>query len=393
MKFSSSPGGSPLGSFTLTATPECNGTNPQIRLNWTVSSGATSYDVYRNGSLYSSGLTGTQFINASVTAGTTYTYYVQAKNSYGSTNSNTVSATAPSCAATTISARIDSYWPNNPSNPVQVQVGGTTTISVTFTNTGNTSWSFIAGASVWDANRAIVGDYSRTVTLGAGQQTTVSWSHAVNRAGDYWLQFSIWKDSQTLLDRKPNPSQLLIKGVTAPCSPPGSFTLSATPYWDTTPGYPHSIAVRLSWGSSSGATQGYEIYRNGTRIAAVSGTTFLNNPPPPELPAGSTHTYYVVAKNACGSTQSNIVSVTLTNVVATVRNTGGVGLNLRSSPGCLTTACKIANLPDGTSVTIISPPAGYTSPTYAPVSSTASGWWWYVSTPYGRGWVWGDYLY
>jgi PKD repeat protein len=36
------------GLFTLNAIPECNGTTSQIRLNWTNSSGASSYDVYRN---------------------------------------------------------------------------------------------------------------------------------------------------------------------------------------------------------------------------------------------------------------------------------------------------------------------------------------------------------
>lgn len=84
------------GSFTVTPTAECNGSSPQIRLNWTVSTGAASYDVYRDGSLYSSGVTGTQFINTSVSGGTTYSYYVRAQNSAGGTNSNTVLATAPS---------------------------------------------------------------------------------------------------------------------------------------------------------------------------------------------------------------------------------------------------------------------------------------------------------
>src|SRR5438477_11330367 len=39
--------------FTLTsATPGCNGSSPQITLNWTTSSGVVTYDLYRNGSLY-----------------------------------------------------------------------------------------------------------------------------------------------------------------------------------------------------------------------------------------------------------------------------------------------------------------------------------------------------
>ena len=89
------------GSFTLTLTPECSGTTSQVRLNWGTSSGATSYDIYRNGALYAAGVTGTQYINTSVTAGTSYSYYVQAKNSYGATNNSngTLSATAPTGCA------------------------------------------------------------------------------------------------------------------------------------------------------------------------------------------------------------------------------------------------------------------------------------------------------
>jgi hypothetical protein len=124
-----------------------------------------------------------------------------------------------------VTARIDSYSPNDTNNPVQVQVGSSTTISVTFTNTGNSSWSFIAGATVWDSNGGIVGNYSRTVSLGVGQQTTESWSHTVNQAGDYWLQFGVWKDSQTLLDKKPSPSQRLIRGIS---SCPGKFCIGDT---------------------------------------------------------------------------------------------------------------------------------------------------------------------
>ena len=70
------------GSFTLNATPECNGNISQIRLNWANSSGASSYDVYRNGTLYYSDLTGTLFTNSgNITVGTTYSYYIVAKNS------------------------------------------------------------------------------------------------------------------------------------------------------------------------------------------------------------------------------------------------------------------------------------------------------------------------
>ena len=118
-------------------------------------------------------------------------------------------------SAATISATIDSYYPNDSNNPAVVEVGNSITIKVAFTNTGNTAWQFIAGASVWDFNGNIVADYERTnVYLQPGQQTTVSWTHTVSQAGNYWLQFGIWKDKpyifENLLDKKPSPSQKLI---------------------------------------------------------------------------------------------------------------------------------------------------------------------------------------
>jgi hypothetical protein len=114
-----------------------------------------------------------------------------------------------------IDARIDSYYPNDPSNPVQVEVGKSITIRVTFTNIGNTAWNFIAGATIWDSNGYQVANYEKILeNLQLGQQTTVSWTHTVNAEGDYWLQFGIWKEkpyiSENLLDKKPSPSQMLI---------------------------------------------------------------------------------------------------------------------------------------------------------------------------------------
>mgnify|MGYP000299395460 CR=1 FL=1 len=104
------------GSFSLTLTPECNGTTSQIRLNWTASANAATYDVYRNGTLYLSGITGTQFINTAVTTGTSYTYYVKAINTAGETNNSngTLSATAPNCSGSLSCAEAIVIDTNNP---------------------------------------------------------------------------------------------------------------------------------------------------------------------------------------------------------------------------------------------------------------------------------------
>ncbi|MBK8148496.1 MAG: VCBS repeat-containing protein [Acidobacteria bacterium] len=92
-------GGNPPAALTLTLTPECNGTAGRIRLNWTNSIGAASYDIHRNGSLYTSGIAGTQFINsANLVVGQTYEYFVRAQNANGSADSNSLAAVAPNCS-------------------------------------------------------------------------------------------------------------------------------------------------------------------------------------------------------------------------------------------------------------------------------------------------------
>ena len=128
---------SPLpGAFTLTATPECNGSTSQIKLVWTASSNATGYDIYRNGSLYASNITGTQYLNTYITVGTAYTYSVKAKNATGTTtNSNgTLSATAINC------------------------IPGAFTLTATATCSGTTSainltWTTSANAASYDIYR------------------------------------------------------------------------------------------------------------------------------------------------------------------------------------------------------------------------------------------------
>lgn len=126
------------GAFTLTLTPECVGTATRNRLNWTASANATAYDIYRNGALYASNITGTQYLNTAVTGGTTYTYYVRAKNaSSGTNNSNgTLTANTLVCNATP----------------------GSFTLSATATCSGsqsaiNVTWTTSANATSYDLYR------------------------------------------------------------------------------------------------------------------------------------------------------------------------------------------------------------------------------------------------
>lgn len=90
-------------SSQLTTTPKYwpgdsqNAPGPGIDLNWGVAGNTSGYDIYRNGTLIKSDLTGTTFWNiVGLTAGQTYTYYVVAKSPNGLTRkSNEASAIAP----------------------------------------------------------------------------------------------------------------------------------------------------------------------------------------------------------------------------------------------------------------------------------------------------------
>jgi hypothetical protein len=84
-------------SVTLTGAAQCYSGSHGVHLSFTVSGGtASTFDLYRNGSLYSPSNTGSTFDNYPVTAGTTYSYYVVVHLTSGSTaTSNTVSVSVP----------------------------------------------------------------------------------------------------------------------------------------------------------------------------------------------------------------------------------------------------------------------------------------------------------
>ncbi len=98
-------------------------------------------------------------------------------------------------------------------------------------------------------------------------------------------------------------------------APPGSFTVTATPYCDTTGGT-STGAVRLDWGQSSTATS-YDAYRDGVIISGngtgMSSTQFTFNNNATNL-AGQTHTYFIRAHNTSTSTtdSNNGVAVSVT---------------------------------------------------------------------------------
>ncbi|OGL49393.1 MAG: hypothetical protein A3H37_06865 [Candidatus Schekmanbacteria bacterium RIFCSPLOWO2_02_FULL_38_14] len=128
-------------SFTIDSTSSCNGKNPQIKLEWKASEGAAYYNIYRNDELYKSNITGTQFINSNIVAGTPYTYYVKAINSSGETDSNTVTETALSTCTATIPEAFTTFTAESDCS------GSSTNPQVKLT------WDKVSGATAYDVYR------------------------------------------------------------------------------------------------------------------------------------------------------------------------------------------------------------------------------------------------
>ncbi len=255
------------GDFTISVKSECSSNTARNIITWTTSTGATSYALYRNGSLYASDLTGPTYTNTSVTSGTTYSYYVIAKNaSAQTTNSNgaksivTTACGAPGAFNLNVSAGCD---------------GATSTI--------NLSWSASANATLYDIYRN--GSLYASNIVGTSFENTYLITPGTT--------FSYYVKAKNATSFQTINSNGTVSAAGKNCKLVTPFTLYAKAACDGT-----TSKIDLTWTASVNATS-YDIYRNGNLYAPdVTGTSFSNTY---LITAGTTFTYYVKAKNSYGS--------------------------------------------------------------------------------------------
>lgn len=270
------------GSFTLTASPQCNGTTSQVALSWTASANATSYDVYKDGALWDSNITTTTYTNSSgVVAGATYTYSVKAKNAgtTQTTNSNgTVSVTALNCAI-----------------PGAFTITVTPECSGTGTPRNKLTWTASANATAYNVYRNGV--------LYASSLTGTTYTNTAVTSGTSYSYYVVAKNTTTTQTTNSNGTQTV---VALNCAAPGAFTISATAECNGT-----TSRVNLSWTASANATS-YDVYRNGSLYASdVTGTQFLNT----FVTVGTTYTYSMIAKNNIGTVANSNGTLSATAIM------------------------------------------------------------------------------
>ncbi len=281
---------------TLTASGT---TQTTTSLSWTGATdnvAVTGYDVYQGTTLLGSTTTATTYAVSGLTASTTYTFTVKAKDAAGN-----VSVASNAVAVTTLAPVPDTTAPTAPT----LSASGTTLTTTNLSWTGATDNVGVTGYNV----------YQGTTLLGS---TTTATSFAVTglTASTTYTFYVQAKDAAGNISVASNTVSVttLTPDTTAPTAP----TLSASGTTATT--------TNLSWTGATDnvAVTGYDVYKGTTLLGSTTtATTFAVT----GLTASTAYTFTVKAKDAAGnvSVASNTVSVTtLANTVTYCTSTSSI---------------------------------------------------------------------
>jgi len=283
-------------------------------LNW-IGNG-TSYDVYRDGTLLSSGITQSSFKNNGTNlAGQTHNYFIRARNSSTTTtDASTISVTVPSDICTANTPPMVLLKPG-----LKLPLNGASLDNTI--NTVTLTWGQVAGAAAYrvvikDMTTGVV-DTSIPLITGSSRDVAVAQGHAYA-----WAVTSCLANTSYSAPNCPDSSSASSFGFSIQAGAVDAFTISpADVKCDTTPPTASLFApaVSLVWTRSNGGAT-YEIFRDDSRIGVTSGTTFYDHI---NVAAGQSYQYKVVATNSVGSLSSNTIAV---NVPALICESGAAAL-------------------------------------------------------------------
>jgi fibronectin type 3 domain-containing protein len=248
----------------------------KVRVTWSASSGATAYEVWRGTSSSSSSAskigdpTSTTFDDTSATPGTTYYYWVKAKNSAGTSGFSSSNTGYRSVAIP----------------PVPTGVSAT---DGTYSDKVRVTWSVSSGATAYEVWRGTSSSSSSASKIGDPTSTTFDDTTATpGTTYYYWV-----KAKNTAGTSGFSGSNTGYRSVAIPAVPTGVSATDGT----------YSDKVRVTWSASSGATA-YEVWRatsssssSASKIGSPTSTTYDDT----SATAGTTYYYWVKAKNSAGT--------------------------------------------------------------------------------------------
>ncbi len=259
----------PVAAIVLTAPTGLAATagNAQVSLVWNSVTNATSYQIFRNGSLLGTAAT-TSFVDLTAINGITYSYAVKA------VNGSSVSALSTAVSATAVAPTIAA--------PVGVTAtAGDAQVAI--------SWTAVAGATSYQVlrNGVVIAAPATNSYIDTGVVNGTTYSYTVKAVNGTIVSVASTAASAT---------------PTAPLSqlaaPTGLVANTATAL--------NTGAFRLQWNAVAGAT-GYEIYKDGVLL----GTSATNTYTPTAPTFGAANSYYIVATNGV-PTFASLPSATIT---------------------------------------------------------------------------------
>gem|GEM_PF-484728 len=257
---------------------DSNITLVSITLGWSASTdlpnpgatGVAGYYVYRNGVRVAT-VTGTGYTDTGLTASTTYSYQVAAFDKATPANVSALSA------ALSVTTAADTQAPTVPGGVTAANTAaGSTTLSwAASTDLPNPGATGVAGYYVY-RDGVLVATVAGTGYTDSGLSGSTTYSYQV-AAFDSATPANVSALSIALSVTTPAdvPAPTLPAGLTASNISAGNVTLS----WNasTDPG--------------GGGVAGYYVYRNGVRVATVTGTSYTDT----GLVAASTYSYQIAA--------------------------------------------------------------------------------------------------
>jgi cellulase/cellobiase CelA1/aryl-phospho-beta-D-glucosidase BglC (GH1 family)/chitodextrinase len=260
-----------------------------VGLSWNASTdnvGVTGYDVL-TGSTVVGSTTTTSFTVTGLTAGTTYSFAVRAKDAAGN-----LSAASAAVSVATVSAPGGDTTP--PSAPTGLTVAGKTSLAVSLTWTASTDNVGVTGYDVLNG-ASVAGTTASTAFTVTGLSPNTTYTFAV-RARDAVGNVSAASVPVTVTTNAAADTQ-------PPSTPTGLVVTGTT-----------TATVGLSWSGSTDnvGVAGYDVLSGATVVGSTSATSFTVT----GLSSGTTYSFAVRAKDSAGNMSAASAPVSATTMSA-----------------------------------------------------------------------------